>query len=439
MTEWLLPATFVLGLLIASAAAIGSRTLLNFSHHQLEVYSRAQRRRELSQRILDSHDEVAFAVEKLEVLGLILAIGSGAMLWHQWRGSIAAWVLGLWIVAGTLLLFALISWIPNAVARQCSAPFLLRTWGVWRLVHRLFWPLHLGPRVMDALVRRLAGHPDRLEKDEEEDAFEDEIMAMVKVGERDGLLESDAREMIVGVIDLTDTEVSEIMTPRSRIDAIDIRMSWPEILKIVVRSGRTRLPVYENSLDSLIGVLYVKDLLPDLARQCHEPERSLRELLRPHWLIPDSMPLLDLLRHFRSNRRHLAIVVDEYQTVVGVVTIEDVLEEIVGEIVDESDKDEDEGIRKLSDTVFEVLGSCPIDLVNERLGLNLPEADDYDTLAGLVVSRLGFIPRRGEVVECDRVRLTVLDARPRVVQRLLVETLDDSRESGDRGGSASPS
>jgi putative hemolysin len=435
MTEWLVPAAFLFGLLIVTVASIGSRTMVDFSHRKLEVYSRAKRRREMFERILDAHDEVAFAVEKLEVLGLILVIASGTLLWEQWRQTTASWVLGLWVAAGTLLLFAVTSWIPRAVARQCSAPFLLRTWWFWRFVHGVFWPLRWGPHVMDAAVRRLSGNPVRLEKDEEEDAFEDEIMTMVTVGERDGLLESDARDMIEGVFDLPDTDVIEIMTPRSRVDAIDIRMTWPEILDIVVRSGRTRLPVYEHSLDTLVGVLYVKDLLPDFAPRASEPERTLREMLRQPWLIPGTMPLLDLLRHFRSNRGHLAIVVDEYQTVLGVVTIEDVLEEIVGEIVDESDKEEDDGIRVLSETAHEVVGSIPVYLVNERLGLDLPESEDYDTLAGLVVSHLGFIPRRGQVAEFGSTRITVLDAQPRVVERLLVETTDKAWEPADAGDS----
>jgi putative hemolysin len=429
MTGWLVPSLLILGLLAVTVAAIASRTMWDFSHRQLEVYSRARRRRETFQRILQSHDEVAFAVEQLEVLGLILVIGSGTVLWYQWRSSVSIGVLALWLAAGILLLFAVTSWIPSAVARRCSAPFLLRTWWFWWLIHRLFLPLHQGPRIMDAIVQRLAARPKQSKQDELEDAFEDEIMAMVTVGQRDGLLESDARDMIEGVIDLDDTEVKEIMTPRSRIDFVDIRMTWPEILQVAVRSGRTRLPVCKDSLDKLIGVLYVKDLLPDLVRQAHQPAKTLRELLRSPWMIPDTMPLLDLLRQFRSNRRHLAIVVDEYKTVVGVVSIEDVLEEIVGEIVDESDKEEDDEIRVLSDTAYEVLGTIPIDLVNERLGLNLPEADDYDTLAGLVVSRLGYIPRRGEVVECHGVRMTVLNAKPRAVQRLLVEIVDPPRET----------
>ncbi len=431
MTDLVLPITFLASLLLVAIAAIGSRTLMNFSHRQLELYCRVLRRRELFGHILDLHDEVALAVEKLEALALILLISSGTLLWLEWLANASAWAIVAWLCIGTLFLFAITSWLPWAITRQCSAPVLLRTWWFWRIVYSVFWPFSLGMYFMDAMVRRLAGNPQRLEKEEEEEAFEDEIMTMVTAGEREGLLESDARDMIEGVMELGDADVSDIMTPRSRVDAIDISMSWPEILEIVVRSGRTRLPVYENTLDTVVGLLYVKDLLPDLARPEHEPERALAEIVREPWLIPATMPLDDLLRDFRSNRKHLAIVVDEYETVVGVVTIEDVLEEIVGEIVDESDKEEEDGIRVLSDVAFEVVGTTHIDLVNERLGLDLPETDDSDTLAGFVVSRLGYIPQRGEYVEFGGTRITVLDAQPRFVERLLVETPGEAGNSAE--------
>lgn len=438
MIPWIAPVTLILGLLIVTAAATASRTILDFSHRQLEVYSRAQRRRELFKEILQTHDEVAFAVDKLETVGLILTIGSATLLFYQGWGTVAVWVLMLWLVFGILLLFAVTSWIPTAVAHQCSGPFLLRTWRLWWLAHWCFWPLRWGPQIMDVVVRRLSGKPEPPNKDEQEDDLEDEIMTIVTEGQRDGLLESDARDMIKGVIELGDTQVKEIMTPRSHVDKIDARMNWSEIQQIITRSGRTRLPVCDGSLDSIIGILYVKDLLSNLASRPGQPQRTLPELVRPAWKIPETMPLLNLLRKFRSNRRHLAIVVNEYDTVVGVVTIEDVLEEIVGEIVDESDKEESDGIRKLNDSTFEVVGTTPIDVLNERLGVDLPEADDYETLAGLIVSRLGSIPRRGETITCGNVRLTVLRAEPRRVQRLLVEIPLEISPSEDPQAEDSP-
>jgi CBS domain containing-hemolysin-like protein len=184
-------------------------------------------------------------------------------------------------------------------------------------------------------------------------------------------------------------------------------MDWPDVLAYVIECGRTRLPVYRQNLDDIVGVLYVKDLLPELAKPPDVPRRRLGQLVRDPWFLPSTIPLDDLLQDFRKNREHLAIVVDEYAAVEGVVTIEDVLEEIVGEIVDESDKEENEAIRHLYNSKWEALGSVHMDTINERLGLNLPESDDYETIGGYVISRLGHIPKKGEVVEHDNVRIVV--------------------------------
>jgi putative hemolysin len=299
----------------------------------------------------------------------------------------------------------------------------LRTWWFWRLVHRVFMPFNIGAMLFDSLFRRLAGHPKKDDKKEEEDAFEDEIMTMVTVGEQEGLLETDTREMIEGVMELGDDDVADIMTPRRDIDAVDVDMDWAEVLAYVNECGRTRLPVYRGDLDNIVGVLYVKDLLPELAKPPGEPRRTLRELVHEPWFIPSTIPLDDLLQDFRENRKHLAIVVDEYAAVEGVVTIEDVLEEIVGEIVDESDKEEDEAIRHLYKSKWESLGSVHLDTINERLGLNLPESDDFETIGGFVISRLGHIPKKGEFVQCDSVRITVSQAQPRYVQQVLLDVM----------------
>ena len=192
-------------------------------------------------------------------------------------------------------------------------------------------------------------------------------------------------------------------------------------------TGRTRIPVYERTLDDIVGVLYVKDLLPGLANEPDQPRKPLRELLREPWLIPSTIPLDDLLQDFLENRKHLAIVVDEYGAVEGVVTIEDVLEEIVGEIIDESDNDLEEEITQLDDSKSEVLGVTHLDSINECLAIDLPDSEDYDTIAGFVITRLGHIPKPGEFVDHNGTRITVLEAKPRRVERVLLETLDESR------------
>jgi CBS domain containing-hemolysin-like protein len=278
----------------------------------------------------------------------------------------------------------------------------------------------LGGQLFDTLLRRLA---DRPEADEtEEEAFEEEIRSIVTEGLYDGVLEEDAGEMIESVIELGDETVSHIMTPRSNIDALDVESSWAEVLRFVVEVGRTRIPVYEDHLDNLIGVLYVKDLLRELRPDRADPHRHWKQLVRDPWFVPTTKPLDEMLQEFLQTRQHLAVVVDEYRAVAGVVTIEDVLEEIVGEIVDESDKDEQDCISRLGEGVAEVLGSAHVDVVNERLGLDLPEPEECDTLAGLIITELGRIPSAGESFTIQGTRITVLEASRRRLERLRLET-----------------
>mgnify|MGYP002526840642 FL=1 len=274
--------------------------------------------------------------------------------------------------------------------------------------------------MINALVCRLA---DRSEKNEdEEEAFEDDIRSLVTEGQYDGVLKQDAREMIEGVIALADTDVSDIMTPRSNMDALDITSSWDDVLNYVVEAGRTRFPVFEGPVDQIIGVLHVKDLLAELSLEKSQ-RKTTRELLRQPWFVPTTRPLNALLQDFLQTRNHLAVVVDEYQSIAGVVTIEDVLEEIVGEIVDESDKDEEDVIRIVGDNKAEVLGIAHVDDVNEQLGLELPEPEEYDTIAGFMIHELGRIPKAGETILADGAKITVLAATRRRIERLLVETL----------------
>ena len=216
------------------------------------------------------------------------------------------------------------------------------------------------------------------------------------------------------------------MTSRSNLDALDICLGWDEVQAFVVTAGRTRIPVYETSLDNVIGILYVKDLLKELSVSQSQPRKSLRELLRKPWFVPTTKPLDELLQDFLQTRNHLAVVVDEYTSVAGVVTIEDVLEEIVGEIVDESDYDEIEEFQQLDDRTAEVLGSIHLHVINDRLGLDLDEPDDYDTLAGLVISHFGRIPKAGETVRLEQARITVIEASRRHIKRLRVETIGSS-------------
>jgi CBS domain containing-hemolysin-like protein len=296
-------------------------------------------------------------------------------------------------------------------------------WFLWRLIERLLWPLTAGIVVFDTVVNRLAGKDD--EPEDEEEAFEDEIRTIVSAGLREGLLEEDAREMIEGVIELGDADVLDIMTPRSEINALDVDLSWPEVLRFVVEVGRTRIPVFEKTLDNIIGILYVKDLFPELNKNPQGLQMPLSQLVRKPWFIPATKAVDELLGEFLRTRNHMAVVVDEYRAVAGVVTIEDALEEIVGEIIDEHDKEEEDEIQVVDEKTIEVLGRTHIDEINERFGWGLSESDGYDTVGGLMLHKLGYIPKTNEELRLDGLKMTVLEVSRRRIERIRLQQLGD--------------
>ena len=230
--------------------------------------------------------------------------------------------------------------------------------------------------------------------------------------------------MIEGVIELADADVSEIMTPRTDMVSIPKSLTWDELLEFIVHAAHSRIPVTDKSRDDIIGLLVTKDLLPELVRAPNEPRRPWTDLLREPFFVPETKPIDALLQEFQRTRSHMAIVLDEYGGVSGLVTMEDVLEEIVGEIVDEYDPDLIEGIRMLDEGLCEALGRVHIDEINERLDLHLSDEGDFDTIGGLVFSALGHVPAVGEELVQGNVRITVVEATRRRIERVRIEVLD---------------
>ncbi|HIA18888.1 MAG TPA: HlyC/CorC family transporter, partial [Planctomycetaceae bacterium] len=401
------------------------------TRHQLEAYCRRRGKVDSFSRILANHDHAALAAESLQMLGFVLLVAAGVLFWMRPSSadsSSPSFTLlgrdgGMLVIAAVSLLATLI-WIPRAVVRVWSAPLIYHGWPLWRTIEWLLWPLTLGVYVVDTIINRLAGKNE--EEEDEEEAFEDEIRTIVTAGLREGLLEEDAREMIEGVIELGDTDVLDIMTPRSEIDALDSSLSWPEVFRFVVEVGRTRIPVFEKTLDNIIGILYVKDLFPELSRNPREIQVPLSQLVRKPWFVPASKAVDDLLQEFLRTRNHMAVVVDEYRAVAGVVTIEDALEEIVGEIVDEHDKEEEDEIQVINEQTIEVLGRTHIDEINECCGWDLSESEDYDTVGGLILRQLGYIPDLHEELQIDDLKMIVLEVSRRRIERVRLQKLGET-------------
>jgi magnesium and cobalt transporter len=234
-----------------------------------------------------------------------------------------------------------------------------------------------------------------------------ELIRTLAEAEDRELIEPESRLMLEGVLRMADLTAGDVMVPSVHMDLLDIAADYDDLLGAVIGTAHSRFPVYEDKRDNVIGILMAKDLL----KLQRAPELNLRTLLRPAVFVPESKRLNELLRDFRSNRNHLAIVIDEFGNTAGLITIEDVLEEIVGEIEDEFDEQEQEnGIYTLADGSHRVAGDVSISAVNEAFGARLSEAD-FDTIGGLIAQAHGRVPRRGESVALDDLRFTVMITR----------------------------
>ncbi len=246
-----------------------------------------------------------------------------------------------------------------------------------------------------------------------------ELIATLAAAEDRDLIEPESRLMLEGVLKMADMTAGDVMVPVLHMDLLDIAADYDALLAAVIDTAHSRFPVFEGERDNVIGILMAKDLL----KLQRAPELNLRTLLRPAVFVPESKRLNELLRDFRSNRNHLALVIDEFGSTAGLITIEDVLEEIVGEIEDEFDVQEQEnGIYTLADGSHRVAGDVAITAVNEAFGTRLSEAD-FETIGGLVAQELGRVPRRGEAVEVGGLRFVVMITRGGAVRWFRVSRL----------------
>ncbi|MDH4450641.1 MAG: transporter associated domain-containing protein [Rhodoferax sp.] len=223
-----------------------------------------------------------------------------------------------------------------------------------------------------------------------------ELLDTLAEAEDNKLIGTESRHMLEGVIRMADMTAGDVMVPATRMDLLDIQSTQDALMHAVIDTAHSRFPVYDGDRDNIIGILLAKDLL----KLQRAPELNIRALLRPAVFVPESKGLNDLLRDFRGNRNHLAIVIDEFGRVAGLITIEDVLEQIVGEIEDEFDIAEDDGdIFALVDKSFRVSGDTPLERVNEAFSVTMQGADPqdtFDTIGGLIAHEMGHVPKRGE-------------------------------------------
>lgn len=409
-------------LAVASLAAVQARAVRGSQRQVIRELCLRRRRPDRYEEILGAAEAIAFFAASVVVLA---AVGATLLAFRALAAAgdgsrtVAASAVAGWIA----LVWALLVVVPMLLVRFAGPWIVVATWTAWRPVVRMIGPavrqLGSAAGVLAALFGRRGAGPG-------EERPADELRLVVDEAHREGRLEGEARDMIRGVIALEEVRVATVMTPRMAMTSIPAATPWQDAVRIAAESGHTRLPVWDRSPDDVVGILHTRDVLRGLATGMAgaAPPADLRPLLRPPWFVPESMSVRTLLREFRRGNTHMAIVTDEFGGVAGIVTIEDALEEIVGEIADEHDEAFADGVRTISPDACEALAHVRIGVVNDRLGLELPEEEDFETIGGFVFHCFGRIPEVGERIDSHGARLEVLAATRRRIDLVRVERLE---------------
>jgi putative hemolysin len=410
-----------LALLLASYFSALNIALMAMSRHSL------QRRFEARNRAAAGHwlaDRLSAAISmtallrtasRLSFYALVLigftGLGDGSQLLMShliWSGFIAL---------GLLWLFTSI--LSTAIARHIGLELLIVSTGPLRVITTLGNPLKHITLLVDEAVKRLTGA-----NLDQEDEAEAQLLRSIEETHLQGGLDEEAATLLENVVEFGSTDVGEVMTPRTDIDGIELTDDLPAVRKLIIEAGHSRIPVYEGNLDNILGILYVKDLVPYLGEDASD--FKLEPLLRKPIVVPETKPVRELLADFQRSEVHMAIVIDEYGGTAGLATIEDVLEEIVGEIHDEHEPGEDDepSLTRIDETHAEVDGRFRIDDLNEELEIELPEEEEYDTIAGFMLAQFGRVPEDGEWFESHNARFTALSASATHIQKVGIELLE---------------
>ena len=408
---------------------VGATAFFSVCANALRIFSRlrlqeelkavnGQERPQLVERIAENADKLilacgfyrlVFNIGALLLLVALAAHGHGTL-------DAAAYLLVFLIALAIFSVFNVA--IPHAWAKYAGEKLISRTYGVLLVFAVLAAPfLHLL-QLYDGFVRRLAGVPPATPEEQQEERQE-EFLEDLEQHRMEGAVDAEEQEMIENVLELRESTAGEIMTPRTDLVAVDVEADLPTVLETIRKVGHSRIPVYEQNIDNIVGLIYAKDLLAEIGRDSQS--FHVRDRMREVYFVPETKPLRALLHEFQDQKLHLAVVLDEYGGTAGIVTLEDILEELVGPIADEYEKAPQESSKRIDETTIEVDARMYVDDLNDEYSLNLPEDEDYDTVGGFVFSRLGYIPKPGEHFDYDNLKFIIASAEPRRVKRIRIQ------------------
>jgi putative hemolysin len=413
---------------LLTCLCVGATSFFSACANALRLFSRVRLQEEfknahgrdrsqLVEEIAANADKLIMACGFYRLVFNIGALLSLVALLSEWQGDLnAATYVVVFVLS--LAIFSLFSLaMPYAWAKYAGERLLSRTYGVLIVFALLMAPIFRVFRLYDGFARRLAGVPPTTPEEQQEEKQE-EFLEDLEQHRMEGAVDEEEQEMIENVLELRESTAGEIMTPRTDLVAVEVNADLPTVLETIRQVGHSRIPVYEETVDNIVGLIYAKDLLAEIGRSSQE--FHVRDQMREVYFVPQTKPLRALLHEFQNQKLHLAVVLDEYGGTAGIVTLEDILEELVGPIADEYEKTAPESARKIDENTIEVDARTYVDDLNDEFSLDLPEDEDYDTVGGFVSARLGYIPKAGERFDYDNLQFTIASAEPRRVKRVRI-------------------
>ncbi|WFB35008.1 hemolysin family protein [Kiritimatiellota bacterium B12222] len=342
----------------------------------------------------------------------ITTIVTAVIIYQDWFDHLQAVSIPLILLCGVLYILLATS-LPVVLSEYYADRITL--WGLpfADLLYRVLFPLAIVISTVERMLHLQLAHS---EDSGNRPSAGDEILTLVEQT-RDHELDDEERHFIRSALEFGETITREVMTPRVRMIGLEDTLSIEEAIKEIQDSPYSRFPLFHDDYDEVLGMVHVKDLIQAIAKG--QMAKSIKSLMNPATFVPEAMPISDLLRMMKQKKIHTAIAVDEYGGTAGVVTLEDILEELVGEIEDEHD-DETKPFTQIREGVYEVDATMPVDEANEELGLKLPEEEDYDTIAGYLLATLGRIPAEGESIPCGGSQIKIKQASNRQIQTLTI-------------------
>ncbi|MHC4075700.1 MAG: hemolysin family protein [Planctomycetota bacterium] len=416
-------ATAVILIFVLNAGAmffsVNAITLRVFSRGKLQEAFKAINRENLTEALVENNEKLILTCCLYRILlnALILVVLFSLFAGSQDNGLRFTDYIFVFVISAVLFSIFTLA-IPHAWAKYIGEKTLCRVYGLLMFFAWIVAPVLYVLRAHDSLVRRMAGVTETTPQEQQEERKE-EFLTDLEQHRRQGAVDEEEQEMIENVLELSETTADEIMTPRTDIVAVEINSDLNSLVESINAAGHTRVPVYENNIDNIIGFVYAKDLLSEIGK--NPAQFKLREKLRNAYFVPETKPLRVLLHEFQNQKLHIAVVLDEYGGTAGVVTIEDILEELVGEITDEYEETPPKPIRKVDQNTFIVDARTYVDDLNDEFELNLPEDEDYDTVGGFVFSHMGYIPKTGESFNYENLKFTITSAEARRVKRLRIQ------------------